>query len=42
MRVDDLKPLITDAWRCLARRALVDDFESRQRPAKQKKPRSKR
>jgi hypothetical protein len=42
MRVDDLKPLITDAWRCLAPRALVDDFESRQRPAKQKKPRPKR
>jgi hypothetical protein len=42
MHVDDLEPLITEAWRCLAPRALVDDFESRQRPAKQKKPRSKR
>lgn len=42
MDVDDLAPLITGAWRCLAPRALVDDFESRQRPATQKKPRSKR
>jgi hypothetical protein len=42
VHVDDLKPLITAAWRCQAPRATVDDFESRQQPPKQKKPRSKR
>jgi hypothetical protein len=31
-----LKELITDAWRCVAPRALVDDFEGRRRPAKRK------
>jgi hypothetical protein len=41
MPVDDLRPLITSAWRCLAPRALVDDLESRQKPAI-KKPRLKR
>jgi hypothetical protein len=41
-RAGDLKALITEAWRCVAPRALVDDFEGRQRPARRKKPRSKR
>jgi hypothetical protein len=34
--VSDLKGLITEAWRCVAPRALVDDFEKRRRPAKPK------
>lgn len=32
--VGALKELITDAWRCVAPRALVDEFERRRRPAK--------
>jgi hypothetical protein len=41
VRAGDLKALITAAWRCLAPRALVDDFEGRRTPAKEKKARSK-
>jgi hypothetical protein len=32
IEVDELEELITDAWRCQAPRALVKEFEARDKP----------